>query len=208
MRKLLFLIWLAMPFAAWAQWRSVPAWQSKGSSDNDPMVMVGLHHTGDFYNSAAGVGLGLMMNIGHKKDFLNFAFGAEYIEYIGGDPRPDEECNSLGLVDGGAQVVIPATLKLQLFSTSKWTKFYIGCSGEFGIRVREGGVLKHFYPDNRALRGHTLAVVPTLGWKSRSVDFGVYYKHYFNQPFYHSIDGKHDFGNDKARIGYFLTCFF
>ena len=36
----------------------------------------------------------------------------------------------------------------------------------------------------------------------------TFYKHYLDKPFYNSIDGKKNFGEDKARFGYFLTCFF
>jgi hypothetical protein len=111
-------------------------------------------------------------------------------------------------VDGGAQIVIPAYLKLQLFNTSKWTKFYVGCGGEYGFRAREGGVLKHYYPEDHVLCEKSLAIVPIVGWKSRNLDFGLYYKHYLDEPFNHSLDGKKDFGEDKARIGYYCAFYF
>ncbi len=179
-----------------------------GMKADDPRITFGLYHTGDFYKQAAGLGLGLMCNVGAKSDFLNVSFGVEYIEYLGADPRPEETKNGLGIVDAGAQVVIPAFVKLQLFSTSKWTKFYVGCGGELGFKARDGGVLKHYYEENSVFRKSSLAIVPVIGWRSRAVDFGVYYKHYLDKPFNNSLDGKKNFGDDKARIGYFLTCFF
>ena len=84
----------------------------------------------------------------------------------------------------------------------------MGCGGELGFKARNGGVLKHYYEENSVLRKSSLAIVPIIGWRSGAVDFGVYYKHYFDKPFNNSLDGKKNFGDEKARFGYFLTCFF
>ena len=206
---------LVLPLCTMAQWRSTSGYsqprqqqERKKSAYNEPMVTLGLHHTVDFYKRAAGVGLGLMVDIGRYKNLVTFTTGVEFIEYLGGDPRPESEANGLGVVSAGGQVVIPATLRLQLFATSKETKFYIACGGELGFKAHEGGVLKHLYPDDKALHSTTTAFIPMVGWKSRLIDFGVYYKHYLTKPFYNTIGGKHNLGDEKARIGYFLTCYF
>ena len=212
MRKTWILLLLFSSVVAMAQ--MPPACENLSSMDifgerqKDSRISFGFYHTGDFYKQAVGLGAGLMCNIGAKSDFLNVTFGVEYIEYLGADPRPDDSKNGLGIVDAGAQVVIPAFAKLQLFSTSKWTKFYVGCGGELGFKARNGGVLKHYYDENSVLRKSSLAIVPIIGWRSGAVDFGVYYKHYFDKPFNNSLDGKKNFGDEKARFGYFLTCFF
>ena len=213
MKKLLLIVMMALPLTMAAQWKSndgqqKPLWGGTPGKEIKTRLTVGLYHSGDFYKNAAGVGLGLFFNIGRFSDLLNLSFGAEYIEYLGGDPRPEDTKNALGIVDGGAQIVIPAYLKLQLFNTSKWTKFYVGCGGEYGFRAREGGVLKHYYPEDHVLCEKSLAIVPIVGWKSRNLDFGLYYKHYLDEPFNHSLDGKKDFGEDKARIGYYCAFYF
>lgn len=215
MKKFLTFIILVVPLHMAAQLQNTDFYtissqqQNKKTTYKEPFVTLGLHHTGDFYKKAAGVGLGLIMNIGRYQDLASFTTGVEFIEYLAGDPRPDGENNGLGVVSAGGQVVIPVTARLHLFPTSKQTKFYIACGAEYGFKAHEGGVLKHLYPDDKALRSSTFAVVPMIGWKCRVTDFGVYYKHYINhKPFHDSIDGTRNLDDEKARIGYFLTCYF
>ena len=130
MKKIAIVLFALLPLTVAAQWKNSGKQQQntmqgwKPGKEIKTRFTVGLHHTGDFYKNSAGFGLGLLFNIGRFSDLLNVSFGAEYIEYLGGDPRPDDTKNSLGIVDGGAQIVIPAYLKLQLLSTSKWTKFF------------------------------------------------------------------------------------
>ena len=179
-----------------------------GKKDNDPIANLGILHTGDFYKSAAGVGLGVMLNIGRTTQILNAGIGVEYIEYISGDPRPDDQKSKLSIIGAGGQVVIPAYVKLQLFKTSKWTKFYVGCGCELGFKAYENKVLKDYYEFKEPFRKNSFAVVPLIGWRMRNVDFGIYYKYYTSVPFNHSLDGRKDLGKDKARIGYHLICYF
>ncbi|MBR6981030.1 MAG: hypothetical protein IKH88_14510 [Prevotella sp.] len=214
MKKFFIFIMIVVPLQVAAQWQSTSSNlrssqpQKKSTTYKEPFVTLGLHHTGDFYKKSAGAGLGLIMNIGRYQDIMSLTAGVEFIEYLTGDPRPDGEDNGLGIVSAGGQVVIPVTARLHLFPTSKQTKFYIACGAEFGFKAHEGGVLKHIYPDDTALHSRSFAVVPMIGWKCRVADFGVYYKHYVNKPFYDSIDGTRNLGDEKARIGYFLTCYF
>ena len=179
-----------------------------GSFDNNPIASIGVLHTGDFYKSAAGVGLGLMLNFGRTSNILNGGIGVEYIQYLSGDPRPEDQLSKLTILGAGGQVVVPAYLKMQLFRTSKWTKFYIGCGCEAGFKVYESNVLKDYYHFGEPFRKASFAIVPQIGWRMRYVDFGFYYKHYTSMPFNHSIDGNKDLGKDKARIGYHLICYF
>jgi len=177
-------------------------------NNDDPVVTIGIHHTGDFYKSAAGLGLGMMLNVGRTTHFLNASIGVEFVEYICGDPRPDDQAGKLNILGAGGQVVIPAFLKAQLFRTSKWTKFHVGCGCEMGFRAYENKVLKEYYEEGKPFHCHSFAIIPMVGWRMRNVDFGVYYKHYTSMPFNHSLDGRKDMGKDKARIGYFLTYYF
>lgn len=199
-----------LPLACMAQWKRISAEPQKPKieTSREGFFTMGIHQTMDFYKRAAGVGLGTMANIGSLSDLLNGSVGVEYIEYLAGDPRHEEAKNGLGIVDAGAQLVVPAYLKLNLFRTSKWTKFYIGCGAEVGFRLREGGVLKHYYEEEHVLREHSFAVTPMFGWKSRNLDFGLYYKHYLDKPFNNTIDGKKGLEEDKARIGYHFTYYF
>ncbi len=210
-KKIFAVLFTAIvPLSMMAQWGTVrgekPA--EKMTSSGSPFVQVGFYHTGDFYKTAAGLGAGLMLNLGRTNDMLNASVGVEFIEYISGDPRPDDEKSKLSVVGSAGQVVVPAFLKLQLFRTSKWTKFYVGCGCEMGFKVHDNNKIKSYYVDNEILHNSTFAIVPIIGWRSGSVDFGLYYKHYTKTPFNHSIDGSKDLSKDKARIGYHLTCYF
>lgn len=208
MKKTFILLLTLLPLACMAQWKTSNNQKPINDDSKKGFFTMGIYQTTDFYKKAAGIGLGAMANIGRFTDLLNVSFGVEYIEYLAGDPRPDDEKNGLSIVDAGAQLVVPAYLKLNLFRTSKWTKFYIGCGAEVGMRLREGGVLKHYYEEEHVLSDHSFAIIPMLGWKSRNLDFGVYYKHYFDKPFNNSINGEKNLGEDKARIGYHFTYYF
>ena len=174
---------------------------------SEPFFTAGIYQTGDYYK-CLGVGLGLLFNLGRTNDMFNLSFGAEYIEYIAGDPRPDDQKGKTGLVDAGGQVVFPVIAKLQLFRTSKWTKFYIGCGAEYGLWVYDGSVMKDYYQDGNVILDKSLAIMPMVGWRARNVDFGLYCKYYFDKAFNHSLPGVKDLGKDDIRIGYHLTYWF
>ena len=210
-RLFVVLMTAVVPLAMMAQWSSLGTRNEppqKKTSSGEPIVSVGFYHTGDFYKTAAGVGAGLMLTVGRTGDLLNGSIGAEFIEYISGDPRPEDEKSKLSVVGSAGQVVVPAFLKLQLFRTSKWTKFYVGCGCEMGFKVNDNKKIKGYYQDDEILHKNTFAIVPIIGWRSGSVDFGLYYKHYTKTPFNPSLDGSKDLSKDKARIGYHLTCYF
>ena len=174
----------------------------------EPFFTFGIYHTSDYYK-CFGTGLGLMFNLGRTSDFLNVSFGAEYIEYLAGDPRPDEKKNTLGIVDAGSQVVFPIIAKMQLFRTSSWTKFYIGCGCELGLKAHDGGVLKRYYEDDYVIREEkSLAIVPMIGWRSRNVDFGFYGKYYIDKVFNDALPGVKNLGEEDIRIGYHFTWWF
>ena len=211
LRIALALLIICLPFSASGQWKMTNGDQvrdQQSTNSNNPLVSFGLYHTGDFYKSAAGFGLGLMCNIGRTTHFVNGSFGVEYVEYFCGDPRPDDQKSKLPFIGGAGQVVVPVFLKFQLFPTSKWTKFYIGCGCEAGFKVYDSDALKDYYPNGEVLEKNSFAIVPVIGWRHRNLDFGLYYKHYTKKPFFHSLDGKKDLGEDKARIGYHATFYF
>ena len=208
MKKTFILLLTLLPLACMAQWKTSNDQKPINDDSKKGFFTFGIHQTTDFYKGATGIGLGMMANIGRFTDLLNVSFGVEYIEYLAGDPRPEDEKNALSIVDAGAQLIVPAYLKLNLFRTSKWTKFYIGCGAEVGMRLREGGVLKHYYEEGHVLSDHSVAITPMIGWKSRNLDFGLYYKNYLDKPFNNSIKGDKNLGDDKARIGYHFTYYF
>ena len=175
--------------------------------NNEPFFTAGFYNTGDYYN-CLGLGMGLMFNVGRTNDMINVSFGAEYIEYIAGDPRPDELKGKTGLVDAGGQIAFPAMVKLQLFRTSKWTKFYIGCGAEYGLKVYDGKVMKDYYEDREVIRDKSVAIMPLIGWRARNVDFGVYCKYYFDKAFNNALPGAKDLGKGDIRIGYHLAYWF
>ena len=187
---------------------SMAQWNDVRPRKSEPFATAGIYHTGDFYKRAAGTGLGLMVNFGRTSHILNVSIGAEYVEYICEDPRPEDLRGKLPIIGGGGQVIFPAFLKMQLFPTSRWTRFYIGCGCEAGLKVYESNLLRNYYKYGEALLKNSFAIVPVIGWRMRNVDFGFYYKHYTSKPFSHSLDGRKDLGGEKARIGYHLTCYF
>lgn len=219
-KKTLALLMLLLPLAAEAQWNT--GYGVTRSADNvqrvqkdnwwKDRVTFGLLQTSDFYKNSAGVGLGFLLNFGRYTDIINVSVGAECIEYLAADPRPEDTRNALSIVDAGTQLVVPVALKLNLFRTGRETYFYLGCGGEANFKLRDGGVLKHYYPNDEVLQDDdmVLAVVPRLGWKSRNLDFGAYVKFYLDDklPFNHSLDGKKDLGKDDMRIGYIFTWYF
>lgn len=198
----LTILAIALPIPSMAQWNYVRP------RNGEPFATAGIYHTGDFYKRAAGAGLGLMVNFGRTSNIFNVSIGAEYVEYICEDPRPEDLRGKLPFIGGGGQVVFPAFLKMQLFPTSSWTKFYIGCGCEAGLKVYESNVLRNYYEYREAFRKNSFAIVPIIGWRMRNVDFGFYYKHYTSKPFNHTLDGRKNLGEEKARIGYHLTCYF
>lgn len=220
MRRFFAFLIATMPILAYAQWDTgygttrYNNHTQRMENDNwwKDRFTVGLHHTADFYKNSAGVGLGLLFNVGRYTDLLNISFGAECIEYLAADPRPEESRNALSIVDAGTQLVVPVTVKLHLLRSGRETKFYVGCGAEVCFKMRDGGVLKHYYPNNMVLQeeNKAIAIVPRIGWKSRNMDFGAYFKYYLDDktPFNHSLNGKKDLGNDDMRIGYLFTWYF
>lgn len=216
MKKSLLLVALALlPLFALAQWQPVRGQTTSSASTNQSYdnwwsrrFTVGLTFTGDFYKYAGGVGGGLLFNFGRDTDLLNVSVGAEYIEYLASDPRPEEIKSKLNIVDAGGQLVVPVMAKLLLLRTSKWSKVYIGCGAEWGFRMRDGSSLADYYPEGHVLRKTSMAVVPMLGSRSYNLDFGIYYKHYIDKPFNNSLDGKKNLGETDKRIGCYLIWFF
>lgn len=216
MKKSLLLVALALlPLFALAQWQPVRGQTTSSASTNQSYdnwwsrrFTVGLTFTGDFYKYAGGVGAGLLFNFGRDTDLLNVSFGAEYIEYLASDPRPEELKSKLNIIDAGGQLVVPVMAKLLFLRTSEWSKVYIGCGAEWGFRMRDGSSLADYYPEGHVLRKTSMAVVPMLGSRSYNLDFGIYYKHYFDKPFNNSLDGKKNLGETDKRIGCYLTWFF
>lgn len=218
MRKsLLLLALMLVPFIASAQWRPVRG--QKPTANSSPATQgennwwkrrftVGLTFTGDFYKYAAGFGGGLLFNLGRHTDIINISFGAEYVEYLAADPRPEETRSKLNIVDAGGQLVVPVMAKLLLLRTSKWSKVYIGCGAEWGFRMRDDGVLEDYYPERHVLRKKSMAIVPMLGSRSENLDFGIYYKHYIDKPFNPSLLGDKNLGDTDKRIGCYLSWFF
>ena len=154
-KKSLLLVALALlPLFALAQWQPVRGQTTSSASTNQSYdnwwsrrFTVGLTFTGDFYKYAGGVGAGLLFNFGRDTDLLNVSFGAEYIEYLASDPRPEELKSKLNIIDAGGQLVVPVMAKLLFLRTSEWSKVYIGCGAEWGFRMRDGSSLADYYPE-------------------------------------------------------------
>ena len=197
-----------LPAVAMAQWGSVSRTNSSSDNNGKGRFTVGIHFTGDAYKNSFGFGGGLLLNFGNCSDLVNVVVGAEYIEYLVTDPRPDETKGGFGVIDGGGQLVVPAAVKLLFLRTSKWSKVYVGLGGEMGFRVHENKVLGDYYPEKHPMCEKSVAIVPMFGCRSQNLDFGIYYKHYVDKPFNNSIDGKKDLGKDDKRIGCYLTWFF
>ena len=91
-------------------------------------------------------------------------------------------------------VEVPVGLRFNLFKTGTYSKFYIGCNAAFGFNFAEG----EYFGVNK----QTLSIEPQVGFASKNLDFGIYYKKYLKDQ------GLFKYTNDyDQRIGCFFTWF-
>ena len=149
----------------------------------------------DYLDNIMSVGTGVRFRFGRWSDPVNLLFGAEYsyIMYIDGDDDyywDDETVHTVAHA-----IEVPVGLRFNLFKTGRYSKFYIGCNASFGFKVAEGD---DFYVNKK-----TMAIEPQLGFASKSLDFGIYYKRYLKDK------GLFEYTDEyNQRIGCFLTWFF
>lgn len=149
----------------------------------------------DYLDDIMSVGTGLRFRFGRWSDPVNLLFGAEYsyLMYLDGDADYYWEDSSVFTV--AHSIEVPVGLRFNLFKTGRYSKFYIGCNAAFGFKLSEG---KYFNVNK-----NTLAIEPQLGFASKSLDFGVYYKRYMKDKGLFEYTEKYN-----QRIGCFLTWFF
>lgn len=149
----------------------------------------------DYLDDIMSVGTGLRFRFGRWSDPVNLLFGAEYsyLMYLDGDADYYWEDNAVLTV--AHSIEVPVGLRFNLFKTGRFSKFYIGCNAAFGFNVSEGS----YFNVNK----NTLAIEPQLGFASKSLDFGIYYKRYLKDKDLFEYTEKYN-----QRIGCFLTWFF
>ena len=149
----------------------------------------------DYLDDIMSVGTGVRFRFGRWSDPVNLLFGAEYsyLMYLDGDADYYWDDSSVFTV--AHSIEVPVGLRFNLFKTGRYSKFYIGCNAAFGFNVSEG---KYFNVNK-----NTLAIEPQLGFASKSLDFGVYYKRYIKDKGLFEYTEKYN-----QRIGCFLTWFF
>lgn len=149
----------------------------------------------DYLDDIMSIGTGVRFRFGRWSDPVNLLFGAEYsyLMYLHDDADYYWDDSSVFTV--AHSIEVPVGLRFNLFKTGRYSKFYIGCNAAFGFNVSEGKYIN--------VNKNTLAIEPQLGFASKSLDFGVYYKRYMKDKGLFEYTEKYN-----QRIGCFLTCFF
>lgn len=149
----------------------------------------------DYLDYMMGVGTGLKFRFGRWSDAINFLFGAEYsyIMYLDSDAGYDWDDSSV--LNIAHSIEIPLGLRFNVCKTGTYSKFYVGCNVSCGFNIADGG----YYDVNK----QTFSVEPQLGFASKNLDFGFYYKKYLEDK--GLFKGTNDF---DQRIGCYFTWFF
>lgn len=149
----------------------------------------------DYMDKVMSIGTGVRFRFGRWSDVVNLVFGAEY-SYVMHIVKEDYGYSDDYDYDQERithAVEIPVGLRFNLFRVGSSCKFYVGCNASFGFNFSSAS---DFYVDK-----HTTAIEPQIGFASRSLDFGLYYKQYLkdrNLLSYTDKGGNH-------RVGLFLT---
>lgn len=148
----------------------------------------------DYLDDVMTVGTGVKFRFGRWSDAVNLLFGAEYsyLMYLDGEANYYWEDSSVLTIAHAAEV--PVGLRFNLFKSGRYSKFYVGCNAVWGVNISEG---KYFY-----LNKQTLSIEPQLGFASKKLDFGIYYKKYLKSQELFKYTDKY-----SQRIGCFFTWF-
>ena len=148
----------------------------------------------DYLDDIMGVGTGIKFRFGRWSDPVNLLFGAEYSYLMYLDSDADYYWDDSAVLTVAHAVEVPVGLRFNLFKTGTYSKFYIGCNAAFGFNFAEG----EYFGVNK----QTLSIEPQVGFASKNLDFGIYYKKYLKDQ------GLFKYTNDyDQRIGCFLTWF-
>lgn len=148
----------------------------------------------DYLDDIMAVGTGLKFRFGRWDDPVNLLFGAEYSYLMYLDSDEDYYWDDSSVLTVTHAVEVPVGLRFNLFKTGTYSKFYIGCNAAFGFNFAEG--------DYFGVNKQTLSIEPQVGFASKRLDFGIYYKKYLKDQ------GLFKYTNDyNQRIGCFFTWF-
>lgn len=147
----------------------------------------------DYMNDVMTLGTGVRFRIGDWSDAVNLLLGAEYSYIMNFDSKTDyyqyyqEDSKVTHAIE------IPVGLRFNLFRIGDYSKFYIGWNGAFGFNLSDGGDFD--------INKRTISLEPQLGFASKHVDFGIYFKFYLkNYKIFTDMGMPHD-----QRCGCFLT---
>lgn len=152
----------------------------------------------DYLDGIMGVGTGLKFRFGRWNDPVNLLFGAEYsyLMYLVTDYRDDSSVSTVTHT-----VEAPVGLRLNLCKASTYSKLYIGCNASFGFNFAEN---ECFFARGEywGVSKQTLSIEPQVGFASKNLDFGIYYKKYLKDQGLFKYTNNYD-----QRIGCFFTWF-
>lgn len=148
----------------------------------------------DYLDDIMGVGTGIKFRFGRWSDPVNLLFGAEYSYSMYLDSDADYYWDDSAVLTVAHAVEVPVGLRFNLFKTGTYSKFYIGCNAAFGFNFAEG----EYFGVNK----QTLSIEPQVGFASKNLDFGIYYKKYLKDQGLFKNTNDYD-----QRIGCFLTWF-
>lgn len=154
------------------------------------------------FENTASIGTGLRFRIGKYSDVLNLITGVDYSYNAFHTDFEESYIGDIKFEGLSHQITIPFGLNINLFKTSKHSKFYIGCLAEYGIRVSECETARGLSSKN------SFAVIPRIGFASKHWDWGLYYKKYLEeQNILNDTFVKYS-ECDTERIGLSLTAYF
>jgi tetratricopeptide (TPR) repeat protein len=149
---------------------------------------------------------GVNFRLGTSIDLFNINFGVDYayFAYFNKHEYDDDETEDRTITDYietmEHQIVIPIGIKLNILKVSKTCRLYVGITGEAGFKIADKDEWKDYLNDR------TLAFEPQIGFNSKHIDWGIYYKKYINK--YEILKNKYVKSIKNDRFGMLLTIFF
>lgn len=135
---------------------------------------------------------GLRLRFGKHSDFFNFIIGGDYVYHTMMDKLTDFDLEELV-----QHVGINANLRFNVVKLSRSCSMYLGCEGEYAIKISSKDEYSHFVNDN------SINISPEIGFHFKKFDIGFNYRKYLDD--YHLLK---NYSTDDGRWGGHLVWYF